>query len=608
MNASRVARILKWMAVVCAALIIVVVGLIALADTPLGRPLLTRVLVLFTGRSIKINGALETHLLSFEPRVVAEQVAVGNPSWTPAGTALEAARISLALRLPGWRRSGGVTAIDIQGASLHLIRDAAGRANWQWRDPAKRRINKNSAIVRSVSIPNARLELDDAKRHLQFAGTVSVEGLERPGDPQPLRVEGSGQLNGHAATFKISADSLVTASHKVPYHFTFAERSGESRLDANGVLPQPFFVEIADATFVASGPDLKDLFYLTGVHLLDTGAYHLSGTYQRRGTHTTFSDLTVTSGSSDIRGSVASDSTTGRPKFDMDLKSQVLKLADLGLRAAGRMPGPPPSLLLSDSMISPNVLHVEGAVAKYHADRVEVGRFAVEDVSLAATIGHDVLTVSPLVGKLSGGRIEARLSMDGAKDMPAAVADIKVSGLQLAPLLQKDAAPPPAEGALQGRIRIQGLGRSMHQVAASANGTLTLQMTGGALRESFAELTGVDLRGLRLLLFKNKRDVPIRCAKTVFKAENGTLTAQDVWVDTGPVLILGEGRIHLDSEELDLAIRGYPKGVRLLRLEAPILVQGPLRHPLFHVAVKQSHFVLLDRGQARDMDCTEASP
>ena len=294
MNVSRVVRrILKWTAVVCAALIIVVVGLVAVADTAVGRPLLTRALALFTGRSIKVNGALETHLFSSAPRVVAEQVTVGNPSWTPAGIALEADRISLVLRLPGWRRSGGVTAVDIQGASLHLIRDAAGRANWQWRDPAKRRINKNSAIVRSVSILNARLELDDAKRHLQFAGTVSVEDLDRPGQPQPLRVDGSGQLNGHAATFKISADSLASASHKIPFHFTFAERSGDSRLDANGVLPQPFFVEIADATFVASGPDLKDLFFLTGVHLIDTGAYQLSGKYQRRGTHTTFSDLAV---------------------------------------------------------------------------------------------------------------------------------------------------------------------------------------------------------------------------------------------------------------------------------------------------------------------------
>jgi hypothetical protein len=592
----------------CAALIILIVGLAAVADTALGRPLLMRGVDLFTGRQITVHGTLQTHLFSSEPRVVAEQVSVGNPSWTPAGVALQADRISLVLRLPGLRRSAGVTAVDIQGATFHLIRDAAGRANWQWRDPARRRINKNSAIVRSVSILNAKVQLDDAKRHLQFVGTVSVQGLNGPGDAQPLRIEGTGQLNGKPASFTISADSLVTASHKDPYHFTFAERSGDSHLDAKGVLPQPFDVAIADATFVASGPDLKDLYFLTGVHLLDTGDYHLSGKYDRRGTHTTFSDLVATSGSSDVRGSVATDSTSGRPRFDLNLKSQVLKLSDLGLRAAGRMPGPPPSLLLSDAMISPNVLHVAGAVAKYHAKRVEFGRLALEDVSLAATIDRGVLTVSPLVGKLSGGRVDARLTLDGAKEIPAAVSDIGISGLQLGPLLQKDAAPPPVEGALQARIRVRGSGRSVHQVAASANGVLTLQMTGGALRESFAELTDVDLRGLRLLLFKNKRDVPVRCAMARFQAENGTLTAQDLWVDTGPVLIMGEGRIHLDSEELDLAIHGTPKGTRLLRLQAPVLVQGPLTHPLIHVAVKQSHFLLIDRGRTRDMDCTEASP
>ncbi|HEV2703399.1 MAG TPA: AsmA family protein [Steroidobacteraceae bacterium] len=601
-------RILAWAAVVFAALIILAVGLVAVADTAMGRPLLIRGLALFIQRPITVNGALETRLLDSAPRVSAEHVIIGNPAWTPAGVALEADKISIVLRLPGWRRSGGITAIDIQGASLHLLRDAAGRANWQWRDPAIRRINSNSAIVRSLSIAKARVQLDDAKRHLQFVGIVSAQDINGQGTAQPLRIDGAGQLNGRPATFRISADSLLTASHRLPYHFTFAERSGDSHLEVTGFLPQPFIVDIADATFVASGPDLKDLYFLTGVHLLDTGEYRLSGKYSRRGTHTTFSELAASSGSSDIRGSVVTDSASGRPRFDVLLDSQVLKLSDLGLRAAGRLPGPPSPLLLSDAMISPNVLHVAGAAAKYHANRVEVGRLDLKDVSLTATISQDVLTVSPLAASLSGGRVDARLSLDGSKEVPAAVADIGIFGLQLGPLLQKGSAPPPMEGALQIRVSVRGLGRSVHQVAASANGTLTVRMTGGALRESLAELTDVDLRGLRLLLFKNKRDVPVRCGIARFKAEDGTLTAQDLWVDTDPVLITGEGRIHLDSEGLDLAIRGNPKSLRLLRLQAPVLVQGTLAHPSIHVAVKQSRLRLIDRGQALDRDCTEASP
>jgi len=599
-----VRRILLWTAVVFGTLLIAGAGWVAIAGTAYGRPLLIRCFDLLVERPIKVDGELQTHLFSLNPRVVAENVTVGNPPWTPAGVVLQAARVSLVIRLPGLRHSGGITAIDIQGASLHLIRDAAGRANWQWRDPARKRVNKNSAIVRSLSILNARVMLDDARRHLQFVGTVSAQDRGAPGDRQPLRIDGAGQLNGRAASFQISADPLVTASHRVPYHFSFTESSGGSRLDGSGVLPQPFLVEIADATFVATGPDLKDLFFLTGVHLIDTGAYRLSGKVERRGNLTTFSDLVATTGSSDMRGRVATDSSSGRPRFDVDLNSGVLKLSDLGLRAAGRAPQPQAPLLLSDAMISANVLHAEGAVAKYQATRLEVGHLALENLSLEATIGKDVLTVGPLAATLSGGRIAAHLTLDGSKTVPAANVDIRITDAQLGQLFTKDVASPPVEGSLQAHISIAGLGRSVHQVAASATGTVAAQMTGGALRKSFAEMTNVDLRGLGLMLAKDKQDVAVRCAIAKFKAQDGTLTAQALVADTDPVLITGAGQIHLDSEALDLAIRGNPKGLRLFRLRSPVLVQGTLAHPSLHIQVKDSHFMLADRGRAEDVDCT----
>jgi hypothetical protein len=250
------------------------------------------------------------------------------------------------------------------------------------------------------------------------------------------------------------------------------------------------------------------------------------------------------------------------------------------------------------------VLQVAGAVAKFHANRLEVGHLALEQVSLDATIGQNVLTVMPLLAKLSGGRVDARLTLDGSKASPAASVDFKISDLQLGPLVQKGTAPPPMEGILQARVRISGQGSSVHQVAASANGTVTAQMTVGALRESFAELTNVDLRGLGLLLVKNKRDVPVRCAIARFKAQDGTLTAQDLVMDTDPVLITGAGQIHLDSEVLDLAIRGSPKKMRMFRFRTPVLVAGTLAHPSIHISVKNSHFMFADRGQAEDLDCT----
>jgi AsmA family protein len=118
-----------------------------------------------------------------------------------------------------------------------------------------------------------------------------------------------------------------------------------------------------------------------------------------------------------------------------------------------------------------------------------------------------------------------------------------------------------------------------------------------------AELTDVDLRGLGLLLTKNEQDVPVRCAIAHFKAEDGTLTAQDLIVDTDPVLITGAGQIHLDSEALDLNIRGNPKSLRFFKLRTPVLVQGTLAHPAIHIPVKHSRLMLADPGRAKDVDC-----
>ena len=109
---------------------------------------------------------------------------------------------------------------------------------------------------------------------------------------------------------------------------------------AGGFLQHGFDLRSYDATFEASGADLKDMRYLTGARLIDTGSYLLSGHLAwRAATSTaTFSDLSVKSGQSDLHGSVSIDSAKGQFNVDGELESQLLRLADLGPRAAGRDP------------------------------------------------------------------------------------------------------------------------------------------------------------------------------------------------------------------------------------------------------------------------------
>src|SRR5271154_1439081 len=51
------------------------------------------------GRELKVEGPLLMPLFSFHPQVIAERVPIGNPAWTPAGTAATIGKITVMLSL-----------------------------------------------------------------------------------------------------------------------------------------------------------------------------------------------------------------------------------------------------------------------------------------------------------------------------------------------------------------------------------------------------------------------------------------------------------------------------------------------------------------------------
>jgi uncharacterized protein involved in outer membrane biogenesis len=148
----------------------------------------------------------------------------------------------------------------------------------------------------------------------------------------------------------------------------------------------------------------------------------------------------------------------------------------------------------------------------------------------------------------------------------------------------------------------------LHEFVASADGTVLATLRGGTVRDSLAELTGIDLRGLGLLLSKSQKEVPVRCGIANFEARDGTFTAKELVLDTESVLIAGEGSIHMDTETLDLALRGYPKSTRFLQLRAPIVIGATLAKPSVGIQARDSKLVLVDRGHAKDADCESLIP
>ncbi|HEY1313975.1 MAG TPA: AsmA family protein, partial [Steroidobacteraceae bacterium] len=532
---------------------------------------------------------LDVQLISLHPRAVATRVTIGNPPWMPQGSTAEIAKLTLVFDLPGLSHSFNIAKLVTEDTDLHLARDSAGRSNWQLTAPDQPAA-AIALIIRSLSMPGTHVELDDERRHLKFRGLVSAADIHDSGGAPALRLDGKGELNGRDVEFDVTGDSLATARHDTPYHFSFVERSSGSRLSGNGSLPRPFDFNQVDAAFAATGADLKDLYFLTGVTLVNTGSFALQGKFVRRGTQVTLSDLAVTSGQSDMQGTVWLDGSGERTQLRADLHSQSLRLADLGARAAGRdvESAANQSLLLSNAAFSPSAARRDDATVSLHARHAQVGRVALQAVDAHMTLDHGVIVIAPLLADTLDGKLSARIQIDASKDDPPTSVDLKISDAQVGQLLRKGSAQAPLEGLLRARVLIKGHGSSVHQVASTANGTVSAVLSHGALRSSLAELTGGDLRGLGLLLAKSKQETGVRCGVASFRAQGGTLTAQSLVLDTDSFLISGEGAIHLDSESLDLKLRGRPKKMRLVRVPSQVLLHGTLAHPSAGIGARNS--------------------
>jgi AsmA family protein len=253
--------------------------------------------------------------------------------------------------------------------------------------------------------------------------------------------------------------------------------------------------------------------------------------------------------------------------------------------------------------VNPAALRRRDAEVSFHARRFDVGRETLHSVAGKLTLDLGVLTLTSTSANVLDGQLSLRLKIDARSDPPTTAVNLKLTDLQLQQANRQGKGAPPIEGPLSLQADLSGHGNSPHQIAASATGAVTAVLPTGTLRASLAELTGIDLRGLGLLLSKSKEEDSIRCGLAKFDVHSGMLTSTDMLLDTEPVLISGEGTVNLGTEELDLQLTGHPKGVRILRLRAPVMIRGSLKHPRISVDAHDSKLVLIDRGHTKDTDC-----
>ncbi|MEP6908170.1 MAG: AsmA family protein, partial [Pseudoxanthomonas sp.] len=353
-----------------------------------------------------------------------------------------------------------------------------------------------------------------------------------------------------------------------------------------------------------SGQNLEDLYPLIGIATPPTPPYKLDGRLIRNGDIWKYQDFNGIVGDSDLAGTATFTVGRTRPLLEADLVSKRLDLDDL----AGFLGAPPqtggnessnPELkaqaakLAVDARVLPDrpydltKLRTMDADVRLKAHRINAPSLPIENMDAHLKLDAGVLQLVPLNFGVAGGDIRSTIRMDARESTIKTRAQITARKLDLSRLFPDVKLTQDAVGRVGGDIAVTGTGNSIAAMLGSADGDIALGMGNGQISNLLMELAGIDIaEALKFLVTKDKK-VPIRCAFGDFAVTDGVMQSRALAFDTEDTLIVGEGKISLKQETLDLELRPRPKDRSILALRSPLVVGGTFKDPSFRPDFKR---------------------
>lgn len=539
-------------------------------------------------REIELNGDLDVNLFSWTPSARVRGLRVGGPDWALEEDTLTVEDLRASVRLRALLQGRlELPELSITRPRAVLIATEDGRRSWLLNpDDPDRGDGPNLPAINRLLVEDGRLKLDEQGRDIRLEATVNAR--EGSDEEAGFHLKGEGTINGTPLTVVVRGGPFINIRRDRPYTFHGEVAGVGTSLVADGSITRPFDLGQFSATLRMQGRDLADIYLLTGITTPNTPPYHLTGTLTRDDARFTFADFAGRVGSSDLSGDVVVDKAGDRRRVDAELRSRLLDIDDL-MAVLGAKPrvtaggntvtsSGAPGRLLPDAPLNVQRLRVMDGTLRYRAARVKRNDLDIRQVDIGADLMSGVLDLDPVAFSFNRGELRGTAKINATRDTPYSAVDFRLRGYPLESIIPARDGVATVTGRALGRARLEGPGASVHDFAAGSKGTVSLVVPQGRMRAAFAELMGVHVLA-GLLKLDDGSTSEIRCAVADFTVSDGIATAKTFVVDTTPVVAQGSGTIDLGAETMNLRIDGETKQPRLVRLWAPILVQGPLTAP-----------------------------
>jgi uncharacterized protein involved in outer membrane biogenesis len=383
-----------------------------------------------------------------------------------------------------------------------------------------------------------------------------------------------------------------------PYPIDLHVANGATRASLVGTVENPLNFAGARLKLKFTGPDMAQLYPLTGIPIPQTPPFSIAGNLDYAASRLRFTDVDGRVGSSDLGGDITVDPhASPRPDVTMDLHSRRVDLTDLG-GFIGTPPGKAGTpgqtaaqkqqlreaqakkTILPDKPFNLPKLRAADIHLKYRGEHIENTYTPFDKLVVDMDIVDGKIDLHPLDFVIGDGGIESTISMaPSATDLIHTDADIRFHHLELSRIMQATHTFK-GEGIIGGEAKLVSNGNSIASMMGHGNGEVKLVLvSAGQVSALLVDIAGLEFGNALLSALGVPNQAKIDCFVTDLPLDNGIMSTKAFLLDTTEARVTGKGTIDFRDQTLDFALTTRSKHFSIGSLPGPIDLTGALGDP-----------------------------
>ncbi len=327
-------------------------------------------------------------------------------------------------------------------------------------------------------------------------------------------------------------------------------------------------------------------------------------------------DMLLTFAGNDISGNAGVDLSSKTPvvkanfasrKMDINSVLDAMKKEEKGDGSQGQAGKPGgetadkkrPDKVFPDDPLPLDLLKTVDANLWYNADDLYLPSLALHKFKLVVALENGNLKVTLPGAELGGGKVNANIDLKQQADNSAVLnAFIATGQVDAGAMLKEMNITDVMSGLVNVDVKLQTAGGSVARLMGNLNGYSKAIMENGAINNRYVGLIGakMDTAVAQILMpsAKKKDYTAINCFVSRFDFKNGLADTTVLAIDSEYMGVVGEGRIDLGKETLDMAVAPKPKdkvaevGLSLGSLAKNFRIGGTLAKPAVKMDAAQT--------------------